>query len=141
MSKLLQERLRFRLLRAVLFVSNVTSLIINVLILIFGLDFIKAFIRVPDATDPTVRTFAIIECCLCTIAIIGIIMRNFYTFTVYTVLLIVYLVCAAIFTRVPVGWFFLLGFILVSLAVLFDYLLWLNRKQLKQMKRENPYKI
>ena len=137
MPKPLEERLRFRILRAVLFVSNVTSLILDLMIIIGGKKFVSLFVDVPDADPITIRIFAGIEAVICTIALIGIIARHFYTVALYTILLILYLLCAAVFTRVPVFWFFFLGAILATLAIIFTYMLYL----IKQRQRTNPYNI
>ena len=137
MAKLLEERLRFRILRAVLFVSNVTSLIIDLMIIIGGKKFVSLILDVPDADPISIRIFAGIEAVICTIALIGVILRHFYTVALYCTLLVLYLVCAAIFTRVPVFWFFFLGAILVTLAIVFAYMLFLVKKQ----RVNNPYNI
>lgn len=134
--------MRFLLLRAILFISNVTSLIINLLIVIFGTDFINSFVNLPRAKDETLRTFSIFECIICIIALVGIIRRHFYTFTLYTILLIVYIICAYIFTHVAVVWFFLLAIILISMVLVFNYFLYLYMKEQQTINRnDNSFQI
>lgn len=137
MGKPLEERLRFRVLRAILFVSNLVSLILDLLILIFGKKFVDVFLSVRDADPTPMRVFAALEACLCILALFGIVLSSFYTFTAYTVLLTLYLLCAAVFTRVPVVWFFLLGAILVVMAIAFSWMLYLIRER----RSRNPYQI
>lgn len=137
MSKPLEERLRFRLLRAVLFVSNIASLIVDLLIVVFGKKFLNLFTELRDATSTSLRIFAAIESILCLIALFGIVLRSFHLFTAYTCLLIVYLLGAAVFTRVPFTIFFLFGAILATLAIVFCYMLW----SIRQRRKNNPYNI
>lgn len=137
--KPLEERLRFRLLRAVLFVSNIVSLIIELLIIVFGKKFLRliASNELRDANSTWLRVFAAIEVTIALIALFGIVLRNFYIFTTYTASLVVYLLVAAIFTRVPFTVFFLFGFILVILATIFSYMLW----TIKERRKNNPYNV
>ncbi len=137
MTKPLEERLRFRILRAVLFVSNVTSLILDLMIIIGGKRFVELFITLPDDASVSIRIFAGIEAVICIIALIGIIRRHFYTVALYCALLVLYLLLAAVFTRVPVFWFFFFGAILSTLAIIFAYMLYLVKKR----RETNPYNI
>lgn len=139
MTKPLEERLRFRLLRAVLFVSNIVSLIIDLLIVVFGKKFLKLIVanELRDATSTWLRIFAAIEVVIALLALFGIVLRSFYVFTAYTTLLVVYLLAAAVFTRVPFTIFFLFGFILVILASIFSYMLW----TIKERRKNNPYNV
>ena len=138
MTKPLRECLRFRILRAILFVSNLTSLILDLIILIFGKKVTDLIIPNVKDTDPTyLRIFAAIEATLCVIALFGIVLTNFFTFATYTSLLTFYLLCAIVFTRVPFLWFFFLGAILVAMAIAFSWMLYEIRRQ----RRQNPYNV
>ncbi|KAI2797326.1 hypothetical protein RDWZM_010214 [Blomia tropicalis] len=137
MAKPLEERLRFRLLRAVLIVSNITSFILDLMILIGGKKFVSLFLTIPDADEVSIRIFAAIEATICLIALFGLVLRHFWTVAVYSTLLVLYLLCAAVFTRVPVFWFFFLGAILATMAIIFTYMLHLVRVR----RQNNPYNI
>lgn len=138
MSKPLEERLHFRILRALLFFSSLSSMILEIIILIFGQSFIKLFVDIRDADPTMIRVFAAIECVLCLIAVFGSFLRHFYTFATYTVLLTIYLIGAAIFTRIPFIVSLLLGAILVTLAIIFTVMLWQIKKR-KQNESDNMY--
>ena len=137
MTKPLEERLRFRILRAVLIVSNITSLILDLLIVIGGKKLVSMVMNIPDADETSIRIFAAIESVICCIALFGTIRRHFPTSAVYCCSLIIYLILAAIFTRVPVFWFFFLGAILAILAIIFTYMLY----TIRQRRKNNPYNI
>jgi hypothetical protein len=131
------ESLRYKILKWILLVSNIVSLIADILVIIGGKRLVSVFKTVPkDADDLPIRIFSAVEAIIVVIAIFAIIKRNFVVFGVHCGLLILYFVVVAFFTKVLVIWFWILAVLLVILSLAFLYLLY----ELKQ-KLENPYGV
>lgn len=128
---MVEESLRFRILKWILLVSNITSLIVDILVVVGGKVLVSWFSNVPkEADDLMIRVFSAVEAIIVVIGLFGIIKRHFVVFAVHTALLILYFLVSLIFTRVLVLWFWILAVLLVSLTLAFLYLLYKLRKQI-----------
>lgn len=129
MEPLVKESRPFIALKWILLVSNITSAIIDLLVIIGGRLVVNLFSYVPDDYEPPsndimIRIFCAIELIICIIGIVGIIKRHFITFSVHTGLLILYFLAAIIFTRILISWFVFLAIVLSALTLTFLYMLW-----------------
>ena len=132
-----EESLKYKILKWTLLISNISSLIVDILVVIGGKAFVAWFTTLPkDAEDLPIRLFSVVEAVICVIAIFAIIKRHFVAFSVHTALLILYFIACIFFTRVIGWWLWIFAFILVALTLWFLYLLY----KLK-MRLENPYGV
>ena len=137
MVETVEESLIYKILKWTLLVSNISSVIVDILVIIGGKAIVGWFATLPkDAEDLPIRIFCVIEAIICIIAIIGIIKRHFVLFSVHTGLLILYFVVSAIFTRVIAWWLLIFAVLLSALTIWFLYLLY----KLK-LRLENPYGV
>jgi hypothetical protein len=131
------ESLKYKILKWILLVSNITSLIVDILVIVGGKRLVELFTTVPkDAEDLPIRLFSAVEAIIVVIAIFGIIKRNFVVFAVHCGLLTLYFAVSLFFTKVLVIWFWVLAVLLLGLSFGFLYLLYKLKKKL-----ENPYGV
>ncbi|XP_054163584.1 uncharacterized protein LOC128961377 [Oppia nitens] len=132
-----EESIKFKILKWILLVSNIVSLFIDLLVIIGGKVLVGWFASVPkDAEDLPIRIFCLIEAIICTIAIVGLLRRNFLVFSVHAALLILYFIASVILTRILVVWFLVFAILLTALTLWFLYELY----KLK-LRLENPYGV
>lgn len=137
MVETVEESLKYKILKWTLLVSNISSLIFDILVVIGGKAIVGWFTQVPkDAEDLPIRLFSVIEAVICVIAIFAIIKRHFVAFALHTALLVLYFVVCVFFTRVLGWWLWIFAIILVALTVCFLYLLFKLKRRL-----ENPYGV
>lgn len=127
---MIEDTLVFKVLMWVLLVSNLTSLLIDLTVVIGGLAAVQWFSNVPDDANVTyIRVFSAIEAIIVIFGIFGIIKKHFEVFTIHTTLLIIYFIIAIIFTRILISWFVLLAIILSALTIGFLYLLYKRKNE------------
>ena len=127
---MIEDTLVFKVLMWVLFASNLTSLVIDLTVVIGGLTAVQWFSDVPDDANVTyIRVFSAIEAIIVIFGIFGIIKKHFEVFTIHTTLLIIYFIIAIIFTRILISWFVLLAIILSVWTVGFLYLLYKRKNE------------
>lgn len=126
----IEDTKRFFILKWILLISNVVSLISDVLVIIFGSAIVKLFASVPkEADEVKIRVFCAIEAVIVIIGIVGIIKKHFHIFTLHCALLLIYFIGSFIFTRILITWFVALAVLLVLLSITFDYFLYVLKTE------------